>query len=516
MTLFMFVTSKQLKFIFIILTTILLQQAVLQAQSPDKILKRAIKSLGGERNIKNVVSYKMSGSIFHLSDKSEGKFLLQASQPASLLYSFDTDGFKTVFGFNGRSSWSRDSKKGLQTLTGSESRNFQAEANFRNYRWLNYKKDKSKIFSGGQTNINGKTADVVLLSTSNGTSIKMYFDKTSGLPVREEFPFGSFVNVFDYSDYRNVEGVLQPFTIDAKIKDENYQIRLDSVSYNMRFLAGAFDFPQISNQPLPDIPSLLKEIQANEDRIESILENYTYKQINTMRELGKDGVLREKESETYQLTFYKGYPIRRLIAKNSKPLSVDEQADEDKKVGKRVEDIEKEISKKEARAIQQDSDGTPDEENRRISIAEVLRASTLINPRRERFRGRDVVVFDFEPNPNFDFKNAKSFLKFFGKTAGVMWIDVEDNQVARLEAVLFDSYKVGGGLLASLKKGAAFTLENNRINDEVWLPSSADINLSVKVLLVKGINVNVNIKYSDYQKFRTEVKESSVEEIKKP
>jgi hypothetical protein len=145
-----------------------------------------------------------------------------------------------------------------------------------------------------------------------------------------------------------------------------------------------------------------------------------------------------------------------------------------------------------------------------------LRASNLFNPRRERFRGRDVIVFDFEPNPNFDFRNAKSFLKFFGKTAGVMWIDTQDKQVARLEAVLFDSYKVGGGLVANLKKGAAFTLENDRINNEIWLPSSADINLSVKVLLVKGISVNQTVRYSDYQKFNSEIKDSKVNEIEKP
>ena len=43
-----------------------------------------------------------------------------------------------------------------------------------------------------------------------------------------------------------------------------------------------------------------------------------------MRELGKDGVLRETESETKQLTFYKGYHIKRLIEKNGKPLSEDD------------------------------------------------------------------------------------------------------------------------------------------------------------------------------------------------
>jgi hypothetical protein len=263
-------------------------------------------------------------------------------------------------------------------------------------------------------------------------------------------------------------------------------------------------------------PRLLMELQKNEDKIDEILEDYSYTQKSIKRELGKDGVLRETESETFQLSFYKGNRIRRLIEKNGKPLSEKEQTDEDKNVQKRVAEIEREIAKKEARTVSQSANGTPDENNQRISTAEVLRASRLVNPRRERFRGRDVVVFDFEPNPAFDFRRAKSFLKFFGKTAGVMWIDEQDKQVARLEAFLFDDFKIGGGFLANLKKGASFALEQERVNDEIWLPSVADINLSVKVLLVKGINVNQILKSYNYRKFKTEVKDSKVDEIKNP
>jgi hypothetical protein len=268
-----------------------------------------------------------------------------------------------------------------------------------------------------------------------------------------------------------------------------------------------------SGAPLPDIPTLLKELQANEERVENILETYSYVQRSTSRELGKDGVLRDKESSTYQLSFYKGYRIRRLIEKDGKPLSASDQEDADKEAGKQLQEIEKRIAKNES------SGGPPSGEERRISIAEVLKASTLSNPRRERFRGRDVIVFDFEPNPSFDYKNAKSMLKFFGKTAGAMWIDEKDKQVARLEAFLFDSFKVGGGVLAKLKKGASFTLEQERVNDEIWLPSTADINLSLRLLLVKGIDLNQVIRSYDYRKFTTEVKDATVDptkELEKP
>lgn len=487
------------------------------AQSPSKILKAANKALGGEKAFQSVRSQQRFGKITRLSDGASGAFRMQAAQPNLYNSRFDLNGFETEIGYNGRSGWTRSSRDGLRTFTGKASRDFQFETTYRNSLWLNYKKEKSKITSGGKASVNGRPADVLILTSAKGAAIKLFFDALNAQLLREEIPAGDETKTFDYTDYRAVDGVNEPFTINAKIGADAYEIKLDKVAHNQTIAAEDFDFPKISGEPLPDIPTLLAELQKNEDRIDAILENYSYTQKSIKRELGKDGALRETDSETFQFSFYKGNRIRRLIEKNGKSLSEKEQADEDKDVQKRVAEIEKKIAEKEAKtAAAQNSDGTPDSEGQRISIAEVLRASRLINPRRERFRGRDVVVFDFEPNPNFDFKNAKSFLKFFGKTAGVMWIDVEDKQVARLEAFLFDNFKVGGGLLANLKKGASFALEQERVNGEVWLPSVADINLSVKVLLVKGITVNQILKSYNYRKFSTEVKDSKIDEVKNP
>ena len=485
------------------------------AQSPNKILKSAAKALGGEKVLQNVKSYKKTGKITRIKDNAAGDFQMQAASPNFYNVEFDLNGFETETGYNGKSGWQRDSRDGLRTLTGAPSRDFQAETNYRNNLWLNYKKEKAKITSGGQVNINGKFANSLLLTTAKGVLIKLYFDAATNLLVREEMPAGDTTKTFDYSDYRTIDGINEPFTINEKIGEDVYEIKLDEITHNLKIAESNFDFPAISGEPLPDIPKLLMEVQANEDKIDQILENYSYTQKIISRELGKDGILRETQSETYQLSFYKGNRIRRLVEKNGKPLSEKDQQDEDKNVQKRVAEIEKEIAKREAKAAKSDEE-TAESENRRISTAELLRASNLINPRRERFRGREVIVFDFEPNPNFDFKNAKSFLKFFGKVGGVMWVDEKDKQIARIEAVLFDNFKIGGGLLANLKKGASFTLEQERVGDEIWLPSSADINLSVKVLLVKGINVNQIVKSYDYRKFNSEIKDSKVDEIKQP
>lgn len=485
------------------------------AQSPSKVLKQAEKALGGTKALQSIKSLSKTGHITRLSDGTTGSYTFQASQPNLLNVSFDLNGFETETGYNGRSGWARNSRDGMQTLTGAASINFQAEAAFRNNLWLNAKNDKSKLVAAGQATVEGKAANAVLLTTPKGVTIKIYFDAVSSLPIRDEISSGSLSQTCDYGDYRDVSGTKQAFFNRIKFGGETYEIKLDDVKVNPQIARSEFDFPNMSGQALPDIPALLKDLQANEDKVDALLDTYSYVQKNINRELGKDGILRETESETHQMSFYKGYRIERLIEKNGKPLNPKDQENADKDAGKQVEEIEKTILKADERRAKGAAE-SEDERNRRISVAELLRASKLSNPRRERFRGRDVVVFDFEPNPAFDMKNAKSMLKFFGKTAGVMWIDEKDKQVARLEAVLYENFNIGGGVLAKLNKGATFTLDRERIGDEIWLPSQTDINLSVRIFMVKGIDVNQIVKSYDYHKFETEVKGAKVDENKKP
>lgn len=85
-----------------------------------------------------------------------------------------------------------------------------------------------------------------------------------------------------------------------------------------------------------------------------------------------------------------------------------------------------------------------------------------------------------------------------------------DRQVARIEAFLVDSYNIGGGLVAKLKKGASFTLEQERVNDEIWMPSLMEIDLSARVLLFKGININQTVRSYNYRRFKTEVRDAEI------
>ena len=476
------------------------------SQSPSKVLKAAEKAMGGQRSIRAVQSAQFTGTVKNVGDGSTGTFTMKTGRPNRYYIRYDLGGFEHEAGSNGRSAWARDSRDGLRTLTGDSSNGYQALAAFRGSLWLDYKRDRAKLAAGGTASVNGKPANVVLMTTAENVPIKLYFDKVSGLLVRDEIPLGEVVQVTDYSDHRKLAGVPTPYAMTITTGAKALEVKLDEIKTNVRNDIAEFGFPKVSNEPLPDIPTLLTEVRANADKLENLLDTYSYTQKQINREVGKDGVLREKDSETIQLSFYKGNRIQRVIEKNGKPLSEKDQKKVDEDVQKRVEDIEKDFAKNGDKADRET------ERLRRISVAEVLKASKLINPRRERFRGRDVIVFDFEPDPSYDLSKAESMLKLIGKIAGVVWIDEKDKQVARVEASMADNFNVGGGLVAKLKKGSSFMIEAERVNDEIWLPSVADINVAVRVLLVKGMNFNQVMRFYDYKKFATEVKDAKVGE----
>jgi outer membrane lipoprotein-sorting protein len=503
------------------------------AQSADKIIKQAVKAMTngkGEKALREVSSWQVKGTITNLKDGSSGAYRAAAARPGFYIREFDLRGLEVSMGYNGKSAWMRDSRDGLRTLTGDASRDFQTEARYRNARWLDYKKDKSKLSLGGQATVDGKPANVVVLTTIKNVRIKLYFDAASGLLIREETPAAEITRVFDYSDFRPVGALMEPHAITWAEGDERYEIKLDQVAHNPQIDRAAFEFPKISGEALPDIPALLKEVGKNEDEIDRLLEKYTYTQTVTKRELDPKGQMKIKESETYELTFYKGSRIRRLVARNGAPLSPKEEADAQKDVEKRVREIEKreaEKARKERDTAQKSSENTGADKDRdsnsessdsdsdddrkdRPSIADVLRASRLLNPRRERFRSRDVIVFDFEPLAGY--KPQKNYEKLFGKMAGALWIDPIDKQVARVEARLVEAYKIGGGVLASLKEGSNFTIEQERVNQEIWLPTRAEITVGARVLLFKGLSINQTITYGDYKRFSAEAEKEKLKD----
>ena len=252
---------------------------------------------------------------------------------------------------------------------------------------------------------------------------------------------------------------------------------------------------------LPDLKALFKQIDANQQALDKIKENYAGTKIEEETEYEGNG--KPKKPEVRESTFFylDGTEVSTLVKINGQPLTPEAQKKENARVLKEIDDLEKSANKK-ATSGEKDKQEQKEEEDEDVSIDAFLRACQFVNPRRERFRGQDVLVFDFEPNP--EFKARTLVEKVIQKLGGVIWIDEKALDVVRLDAFFVNNMKFAGGLLADLQKGTRVILEQTYVNNEVWLPTYEEVHIDVRVLLVKGIKVDGTTRYSDYKKFNVE------------
>ena len=232
-----------------------------------------------------------------------------------------------------------------------------------------------------------------------------------------------------------------------------------------------------------------------------IKENYTGTRAEEETEFESNGKVKKREVTEYTFFYLHGEEVSTVVKKDGQALSDVEQKKENEKTQKRIEELQKRETKKEAKEEKAKEEGKSEEKDE-PGIEIFLRACQFVNPRRERFRGQDVLVFDFEPNP--EFKAHKLVEKVVQKLAGVVWIDEKAHDVARLEAYFVGDMRFAGGLLANLEKGTSFVMEQAYVNNEVWLPTYQEAHVGVRVLLLKGIKVNAVTRYSDYKKFNVE------------
>jgi hypothetical protein len=75
----------------------------------------------------------------------------------------------------------------------------------------------------------------------------------------------------------------------------------------------------------------------------------------------------------------------------------------------------------------------------------------------------------------------------------------------KLDAECIDTVSLGW-FLARIHKGSRLLIDQTRINDEVWLPRHVAVKVDVRVALLKNFNVEEDVTYRDYRKFRIDTK----------
>ena len=246
-------------------------------------------------------------------------------------------------------------------------------------------------------------------------------------------------------------------------------------------------YAQIPDQ-IPDVTALLREVLEHQHQTDAIRENYTFHEIVRTDMLDGDGKVKESRSEESEVFFVTGHGIIRLVKRDGVELNAHEREREQERVRKEIDGYAKA-----AHGTERGRGG-----GRARIISQILAVAKTSNPRRISFRGRDTLVFDFAGDPNakasgMDQSAAK-------KLAGTVWIDEADRQVARLEVHFYDSFRIGGGLLASVQKGTSMNVDQAPLGDGLWMQTGSEDHLAARVV-IKNLRENVHIQDFDFKKF---------------
>jgi outer membrane lipoprotein-sorting protein len=245
---------------------------------------------------------------------------------------------------------------------------------------------------------------------------------------------------------------------------------------------------QASQPPIPDVPTLMKQVEDHQKKLDQVRENYTYREIVVTHELDKNGNIKKNESEDNDVFFVNGHEIQCKVKKDGKDLSADEQKKEQGHVEK---DVEKASKTPPGQSLDKNE----------VSVSRLLSIMKVSNPRREQMDGRSVIAFDFVGDPHAKTHGmAEDASK---KLSGTMWVDENDREVRHMVARFDDNFHLGFGLF-SIGKGSTFAFDQKLVNNELWLPTAAQIHIVAHAIGFIGWRGDIAVTDKDYQKFHAD------------
>jgi hypothetical protein len=473
------------------------------AQDAGKIIDQYVKAAGGSGKRSKLQTLALEGSLTRASDGKTGTFTLDSKAPNRYYMELIAAGQPEILAYNGKSAWHLSTKGEAVTLLGQDALQLEAASTLAASHLLGLKKSKIGAAYVGHANVSSCDAVEIELTMPTGVKRQLYFDVLSHLLLKESGALAGVQQEMIYDDYRPENGIQVARRLELHRGNETYNIVINRVAANQTIGERVFDFPRKSQVQLPDLKKLFAEIDANQKATDKIKENYTGRRATEETEFDGAGKVTKVQREEYTFFYLNGEEISTLVGNDGKPLSETEQAKRNEQTKKRIEEVQKKQTKKDEKEEKAREQGKQEKEDKDEPGIEVfLRACQFVNPRHERFRGQDVLVFDFEGNP--EYKPRKMAERVVQQLAGVVWVDEKMHEVARLEAYFVKDVKFGGGLLANLQKGTSFIFEQAFVNNEVWLPTYEEAHVGARFLLVKGIKVNEVTRYSDYQRFHIE------------
>jgi outer membrane lipoprotein-sorting protein len=225
----------------------LLTEAASGEPSADQIIDKYIQALGGAQRLNAITSFVAKGSYQGYAEVDKSPIEIMAKAPGQRVTVIRTSNGDWTTTYDGQNGWVAEPGRPvpLLQLTGEFLKSVKVDADLAFPGRI--KQSFSRWVVGFPTTINDREVEVVQGLNGGDFPVKLYFDKESGLLLRQvrytNSPVGLNPTQVDYLDYRDVGGVKMPFRWTTTWTDGKANTELAEIQVNVRIDDARFGKP---------------------------------------------------------------------------------------------------------------------------------------------------------------------------------------------------------------------------------------------------------------------------------
>jgi hypothetical protein len=248
--------------------------------------------------------------------------------------------------------------------------------------------------------------------------------------------------------------------------------------------SNAPDAPQDHASPADARQVVLPSVLATQ-RSWQARDHYTYVERDDDRRLNSLGQLKSESVDLTRMMVVNGARFEQLLEHNGQPPTAKEQKRSDDDLDK----LKHETPDEQAARSRKDQDN-------RAFLEDVLEAFDFRLIGEETLDGRPAYVLQATPHPGY--RAHGKYAKVFSRVEGKLWVDKQDFGWIKVDGQVTQSFSLGL-ILARVERGSHITMEQTCVGDGVWMPKQIEIRATARILLLKSLDIQRTLTYTDYR-----------------
>jgi len=185
--------------------------------------------------------------------------------------------------------------------------------------------------------------------------------------------------------------------------------------------------------------------------------------------------------------------VARLILKDGRPLTEDEDKDERKRLNDMLANPDEF-----AKHIKDDASGKKlADQLMRLMPDAMIYSYTPGQPQTGKNGGNLEVVIDYKPNPKFSppITAAEALTGLEGR----VWVDAKSHHLVRMEGTVFRAVNFGWGMLAHIYPGGHLSIEQTDAGNNRWIFTKFKEDIKIRALMLKTVHIQSEVEAGSFQ-----------------